>query len=64
VHHDGERFASILYKAILELGEPGDDFEKKSLMAEWVTDYHIEKNVSGVVLCVGCHDGEHGSESL
>jgi len=64
VHHDGERFASILYKAILELGEPGDDFEKKSLMAEWVTDYHIEKNISGVVLCVGCHDGEHGSESL
>lgn len=63
VHHDGERFASILYKAILELGEPGDDFEKKHLIAEWVTNYHIEKNISGVVLCDGCHDVEHGSEA-
>jgi len=60
VHHNEERFASILYKAICELGEPGESFEKKSLIAEWVTNYHIEKNISGVVLCVGCHDVEHG----
>lgn len=60
VHHNEERFASILHKAIVELGEPGDDFEKKSLIAEWVTDYHISKNISGVVLCDGCHDREHG----
>ncbi len=60
VHHDGERFASILYKAILELGEPGDDFEKKSLIAEWVTNYHVDNGVSGVVLCEECHDEEHG----
>lgn len=59
VHHDGERFASILHKAILALGEPEDDFEKKSLIAEWVTNYHVEKNVTGVVLCEGCHGKEH-----
>ena len=59
VHHDGERFASILHKAILELGEPGDDFEKKSLIAEWVTNYHVDNGVSGVVLCEECHDEEH-----
>jgi len=64
VHHDEERFASILYKAICELGEPNESFEKKHLIAEWVTSYHIEKNVSGVVLCEGCHNGEHGSLSL
>ena len=59
VHHDGERFANILHRAILELGEPGDDFEKKSLISEWVTDYHIEKNISGIVLCEDCHATEH-----
>ena len=59
VHHDCERFASILFKAVQELGEPGESFEKKHL----VTNYHIEKNISGVVLCDGCHDVEHGSEA-
>ena len=34
--------------------------EKKSLIAEWVTNYHVEKNIPGVVLCVPCHDAEHG----
>lgn len=61
VHHDSERFASILFKAVQELGEPGESFEKKHLIAEWVTNYHIEKNVSGMVLCNGCHDGEHST---
>ena len=59
VHHNGERFASILHLAILELGEPGDDFEKKHLISEWVADYHVEKNVSGIVLCEDCHAEEH-----
>jgi hypothetical protein len=60
VHHSEERFATILHKAIVELGEPGEDFEKKSLIAEWVTDYHISKNIPGVVLCDSCHDQTHG----
>jgi hypothetical protein len=59
VHHDGERFASILHKAIEMLGEPGEDFEKKSLIAEWVADYHVKNNVSGLVLCEGCHEHVH-----
>lgn len=63
VHHDGERFAFILQKAIQALGEPGDDFEKKSLIAEWVTDYHINNGVSGTVLCEDCHNKEHAAES-
>jgi len=59
VHHNGERFATILRKAIESLGEPEDSFEKKSLISEWVTNYHIENNVSGIVLCVSCHDAAH-----
>jgi hypothetical protein len=59
VHHSGERFADILYRAIDELGEPGDDFEKKSLLAEWVADYHVNNDVPGTVLCHDCHELAH-----
>jgi len=61
VHHNEERFASILHRAIAELGEPGDSFERKSMIAEWVSDYHLKQDVSGVVLCVACHDAHHFS---
>jgi hypothetical protein len=61
VHHDGERFADILHKAIIELGESGDDFEKKSIIADWVVKYHVENDISGVVLCQHCHDSAHNS---
>lgn len=62
VHHDGERFAEILHKAIVELGEVvDDDFAQKSLIAAWVTDYHVQHGVSGVVLCEDCHDIEHAA---
>lgn len=46
VHHDKERFADILHKAITELGEHGDDFCKKSLIVDWVINYHVEQDVS------------------
>jgi len=59
VHHDVERFAAILQLAIKELGEPGENFEKKSAIANWVADYHVENDVSGVVLCNECHDKRH-----
>jgi hypothetical protein len=59
VHHDKERFAEILQKAIAELGEPGDSFEKRSLIAEWVAQYHVDNDVSGIVLCENCHKNQH-----
>ncbi len=59
VHHDKERFAEILQKAITALGEPGDDFEKKAAFAQWVSDYHVDNNVSGIVLCEKCHSSAH-----
>lgn len=61
VHHDKERFADILHKAINTLGEPGDSFEKRSLIAEWVAQYHVDNDVSGVVLCELCHGKEHSN---
>lgn len=59
VHHDKERFAAILHKAIVELGEAGDDFEKKSTIVDWVVAYHIDNKVSGIVLCESCHEEMH-----
>lgn len=67
VHHDQERFAAILQKAIAIFGEvdPNSldgDFERKSSISEWVADYHIDNNVSGIVLCEACHLAEHSTE--
>ena len=59
VHHDIECFADILHKAIIELGVPGEDFAKRSEIAQWVADYHVKNNVSGVVLCEACHASRH-----
>lgn len=60
VHHDKERFADILQKALIVFGEVNEsDFQKKSDLADWVAQYHIDNNVSGVVLCVKCHDLIH-----
>lgn len=63
VHHDQERFASILHKGMDALGEIGNDFEMKSKLAEWVNDYHIQNEVSGTVLCFKCHDEAHKSDT-
>lgn len=61
VHHDKERFAEILIKAIQTLGELGDDFSMRASLADWVADYHVTNDVSGVVLCETCHDQKHKS---
>lgn len=66
VHHDQERFATILRKAIKVFGEvdesqPNEDFERKSFIADWVATYHIQNNVSGIVLCEPCHIKAHAA---
>ena len=66
VHHDQERFATILHKAIAIFGEiditlPDDDFEKKSQIIDWVIDYHHVNNISGIVLCKSCHEAIHAT---
>jgi hypothetical protein len=61
VHHDKERFAEILHKAVEVTGgaKDNEDFEGKQAAADWVVDYHVRENVSGVVLCENCHSNEH-----
>ena len=62
VHHSGERFATILHKAVELFGEPGESFQVKSQISEWVTDYHVEQNIPGTPLCISCHDSLHAAE--
>ena len=62
VHHSGERFATILHKAVELFGEPGESFQVKSQISEWVTDYHVEQNIPGTPLCIPCHDSLHAAE--
>lgn len=59
VHHDGERFATILQKARVALGDVTEDFASHQAYARWVADYHLDNQVSGVTLCVECHDRAH-----
>lgn len=59
VHHDGERFATILQKGIETLGEPSDDWDRKTCFVDWVLWYHTTNDVSGKVLCSHCHDALH-----
>jgi hypothetical protein len=59
VHHDQERFAQILQKARLELGDVTGDFASHQAYARWVADYHLQHDVSGIVLCEACHQSAH-----
>lgn len=66
VHHDGERFAEILKEGmnaynVINANEL--EYEEKVKIAEWVVEYHIENDVSGIVLCEDCHKQEHEKRS-
>jgi hypothetical protein len=68
VHHDDERFATILQKCLLELFPDAHEreisFEEGFRVIEAVVDYHVQKNVSGVTLCVDCHRDIHSDMKL
>ena len=66
VHHDGERFSTVLQKAMERFRV--DDasqltFEQKSELCLWVIDYHLDNGVSGVTLCEDCHTAAHASDN-
>jgi hypothetical protein len=62
VHHDKERFSEILQKAREIMGDVTDSFESHQAYAQWVADYHVKNNVSGIVLCEECHTQEHATK--
>jgi len=62
VHHDKERFAQILQKAREMLGDVTEDFATHQAYAKWVANYHVQNDISGIVLCEKCHDCEHAAK--
>lgn len=77
VHHDKETFAQILHKfakqynwtenVSLSVGDHESDprlFDLKYEISDAVANYHINNNVSGIVLCKTCHKQEHASHNL
>lgn len=64
VHHDKERFAEILHKAMQHfqvVDATKLEFEQKQEMSFWVIDYHLDNKTLGVTLCVQCHDLAHSA---
>lgn len=63
VHHDKERFADLLREAAVDVGWDrklhSRDFAMKSAVAQRLADIHVERDVSGVVLCRECHAQAH-----
>lgn len=52
-----------MFGEIDETVENGD-FEKKSKIADWVTEYHQVQDVSGLVLCESCHQITHSHDKV
>jgi hypothetical protein len=72
VHHDKEEFSEILHHFAKVAGWDGLYYSSlpdndpaaiamKDLISSAVATHHISNNVSGVVLCQGCHKAEHKS---
>jgi len=70
IHHNKETMSSIIRKFAKKFkwdhyynsNAPANDqnlINIKDQIAEAVADYHIQNNVSGVVLCSKCHSKEH-----
>lgn len=61
VHHSGERFADIVRIYCHEFDWVGDDLDsdKKIKIAEAVARHHIDKDVTGLVVCHECHVKVH-----
>ena len=76
VHHDKETFSSILRRVAEQFGwqekltttfdgtSTPELLSMKDAISDAVAEYHIQNNVSGIVLCHKCHNAEHGKYGL
>lgn len=74
VHHDKETFSEILRtfadkynweeNLTSKMEESPKLFELKQKISNEVAQYHIDNNISGIVLCKSCHKDEHDKHNL
>jgi hypothetical protein len=60
VHHDKIKFAEIVH-LIVPILDREYSFEEKCKFADEVVQYHLDNEVSGIVLCFECHQKLHPS---
>ena len=64
VHHNGEDFASIINKFSDSYRNKDISYRDRKLIANKVTKYHYDNNVSGITLCKECHIWVHNINPL
>lgn len=55
VHHNQETFAEIVNKILKNNILDDLSSEEFEIFCENVINYHLEKNISGIVVCIDCH---------
>lgn len=63
VHHDKELMSDVIHNIVkkFDYDDSTSTHEQRNIIVDAIIDYHIENNVSGVVLCYQCHKKEHAS---
>lgn len=61
IHHDKITMSKIISKFVKSDHERYLTFEEKKNIVEKVVDYHVNNDVSGIVLCMKCHKRHHRS---
>lgn len=66
VHHDDKHMSEIIREVAEKHGweNKEDQQDLKSIIANDVAQYHLDNDVSGIVLCHDCHEDEHPSLNL
>lgn len=59
VHHDVERFASIMHRIVAGRDVSLMSFEEQGAVIEDIVHDHLERDVHGVTLCRPCHAAVH-----
>ncbi len=62
VHHDEEKFATILHKVVAGRQVPEILVDEKMQIINDIVSYHIDNNIHGITLCRECHNKIHETE--
>lgn len=59
VHHDVERFATIMHRIVNQRDVSLMSFEEQGLIVDEIVRYHVDGDVHGITLCRDCHNAVH-----
>lgn len=59
VHHDQERFATIMHKIVNGRVVAEMDYDSQGEICKQIVEYHLTNNTSGITLCENCHEKVH-----